>query len=886
MSCCEGLKLNKTTGLCEDPIKDSTLIYCAGLSTNPAAGDTDCGTKAPGLGLGCFRMSEDDFFSKDVNQANQMIPQSDSQDTVDDDRDKFAKDDDSNPNLDGAPDGSSCKASSECDSYFCDPTAKTCQPKFICRRADIAESVRAGVRCEDGLIVTTDGKCDLSEADKQLYYMGLIESDVTVKTTNACDLREYQKDPQMADIRTKSIVSMKTLRAMEWLFATSSLEDSQECLEILPLLRDNMAKTFNEERKKILTNFNIEMSKIEADSETLKNASENSKGTVSIHGDTIAEKDLATRRSSGYDALKLMWRRNLLFQSYEKAMTEIITTAGATLGGLAEEMQSWKDKSKKWTVDGKEWTYKTAGKCRGKKAKKIKKRWTNFYQVNATSEANSAVVKSKTIADYLSLVSGDSSDSVVSTLINGPKNSRLSNYFLIDPLMPGDKGSVSFEQFGTGKSNKRQLNADAYPEMRKVFRERIQAFYLRMKGEGAPANFVYEPEIIKMEARDCIEKPSGPNCELYTAFLDEMTDIAMAQFLAYSIHSKNSYKRYFSATNLRRKLLAKYSTDMQNVVKYYNAMSTARDEQTSCLEKSMNQIVAEVIDDGAGVLLDTKTDSVSTGTDATGTASTTSGSTSASSGAVNSSRSETTTNAASAGSSSSTQGSGLVNKTTKTSLRVTSSSKNPFIKDLRSSLTATSNIDSMAGTTTSSAKTAGTSFGNAASTKQFATRLVAMKTTNSLAASKGISLSSKEKAVASSLASLSQSTGNSAGSASKAPSKLASNGLNAQTVAELEMAPKDIEKEAAMILERRAIEAGKAAAPATASTGYGAPAVTPGSATQADLSETDQEVIEANYERTKAEYRSAEEDDLFDKVSKAYVRNLDKILKKKKQIED
>ncbi len=54
------------------------------------------------------------------------------------------------------------------------------------------------------------------------------------------------------------------------------------------------------------------------------------------------------------------------------------------------------------------------------------------------------------------------------------------------------------------------------------------------------------------------------------------------------------------------------------------------------------------------------------------------------------------------------------------------------------------------------------------------------------------------------------------------------------------------------------------------------------STTKDALNEADQEVVMANYERTKGDYKSDEEDVLFQKVSKAYVRNLEKVLKKKK----
>ena len=59
--------------------------------------------------------------------------------------------------------------------------------------------------------------------------------------------------------------------------------------------------------------------------------------------------------------------------------------------------------------------------------------------------------------------------------------------------------------------------------------------------------------------------------------------------------------------------------------------------------------------------------------------------------------------------------------------------------------------------------------------------------------------------------------------------------------------------------------------------GTAAQAAAPDSA----ASEEDNEVMMANLERTRSKYDAKEEDELFDKVSKAYVRNLDKVLKRK-----
>ena len=48
------------------------------------------------------------------------------------------------------------------------------------------------------------------------------------------------------------------------------------------------------------------------------------------------------------------------------------------------------------------------------------------------------------------------------------------------------------------------------------------------------------------------------------------------------------------------------------------------------------------------------------------------------------------------------------------------------------------------------------------------------------------------------------------------------------------------------------------------------------------MNDEEKEVVMANYERTKVQYKEDAGDSLFEKISKAYVRNLDKILTKKK----
>jgi hypothetical protein len=52
------------------------------------------------------------------------------------------------------------------------------------------------------------------------------------------------------------------------------------------------------------------------------------------------------------------------------------------------------------------------------------------------------------------------------------------------------------------------------------------------------------------------------------------------------------------------------------------------------------------------------------------------------------------------------------------------------------------------------------------------------------------------------------------------------------------------------------------------------------------LSDEEKDVMSANYERNKKDYKTSEEDSLFQVLSKTYVRNLDKVLTRKKKLDD
>jgi hypothetical protein len=52
------------------------------------------------------------------------------------------------------------------------------------------------------------------------------------------------------------------------------------------------------------------------------------------------------------------------------------------------------------------------------------------------------------------------------------------------------------------------------------------------------------------------------------------------------------------------------------------------------------------------------------------------------------------------------------------------------------------------------------------------------------------------------------------------------------------------------------------------------------------LSDEEKDIMSANYDRNKGDYKTSEDDSLFLVVSKTYVRNLDKVLTRRKKLDD
>ena len=574
-SCCPGLELNPNNFKCDEPtVKDSSLVSCTTAATCPT-------------GTACYPQRSSDLFSalspggEDV-ELNSLVSSQAS--------DEGAK-----------ATGASCEHSRECSSYSC--VNKKCENKMVCRFAGEGEMAASGVKCGGGLVPTPSGICALSTEAQNGVYLGLI-NEVNVTNNGQC---RFEVDEET---RKKSLVAMKSLRAMEWLFANISVAPADECFRVLPLLKETVGKTYVESRKNILANFTDVLNQIETDFQTLVDAKEKSTNVVSIHGQEIVEGDLATRQTSGYDSLLIMYRRNLLFQSYEQTMLQTVQKANTTIKDLSLGQATWGSEDTKWKIGNQ---VIQAYDCSGSKYKKwkplkwrtkyyhaVKDRWSHYYEVTGSHNSNASVVNRDKIANHLALIGGMSKEAAVAQFTK-------SKYYLLDPLLHaglkydsyGESKKLSSSGFlGLGKKDLRKArylkgtSNGSYTAMYGFLKQKVRTYYGSLQKHTEQKNFVFEPELVTVAAKDCIKNPGNPKCEEFDAFLEEVLDQGFAQFLAYSASDRSDYSSYFTnATTWRRRLLAKLEVDMQNISTYYEKIIELRDQQNACIEKVVNGVI-------------------------------------------------------------------------------------------------------------------------------------------------------------------------------------------------------------------------------------------------------------------------------------------------------
>lgn len=883
--CCQGLVTN-VGGFCDEPaFVDDSLKSCTENS--------ECGT-----GMACLPQTTATLFMR-------LAPTTEPVEDIKEQRKHFTAqiDDIESPKKEGEL----CYHPKECKSYSC--VDNKCEDKKVCRMAAEGEVAQSGVKCGPDLERNANGVCELSAEAKNTVYIGLLKES-TISPVGQCQFELDEKT------RERSIVAMRSLRAMEWFFSTISLDYQEECFQVMPLLKHEVGGVVYESRKQILRNFTDVLNQIENDYAQVIAASEKYKSSVqsnggvegstkelSVHGEPVTEADLGSRITSGYDTLMLMYRRNLLFQSYEKAMLDTMNLVSPKVAGLSTNMKDWNDGDTQWNIgtrvvpayncEGSKYKKKKLWRWRTKYYHAVKDRWTNYYQVTGNAEANAKIVKREEVSKVLGLLSGYEEKSDKATqeeVVNAAIKKAITefttpNYYLIDPLLFAGMRHGQYGQAKSLASKSGFLGFSGFKDLRKAYyikgdsvgsyerihndlKLKVRDYYRTLKNTKEQKKFVYEPELVTTSAKDCLDNDKSEKCTEFETFLDGVVDETFAHFLAYSYHDRDSYSNFFrNATTYRRKLLAKLEVDIQNISTYYDTVLKHRNEQNKCIEKVMNGLV------DSGILAD-------------------------SSGGIQEGKYNNTKK----GISGNLTGNAASRKTTMAKFGPATRSK--FMFNLRDTslknLSDSSILDNVSGIGSSSER----GDVNSGASALLALRADAMNRANQKAAAAGVNVAGKDKAGSGLMSKIASASGLGKGLSTSGNSSSRSGfGSNPFGSASVSKTPLDQSQgptgEGIKGGEEIKVGDTKGAGANTSEGGLGIKdnynATGEGSGDNATnlqqgkdatgLSDEERDRLLSEAERNKKDYQGQEEDGIFSKVSKAYVRNLDKVLIRKKKID-
>ncbi len=854
--CCN--KLVREGDTCKDKsIVDESLQTCSGPSDHGSCPST----------LGCYKLRVDeDLFNADPEDPAQEEQMLALEDKFEEQQSKELGDNDPKEN------GQLCYRNLECASYSCEKFK--CVDRFICREADLDEFAPGNIECESPLVKdTATGKCITAGVN---FFSGLI-GDVAVQQLSGqqCQFQVVPTKPNLTfkDLKNAVNLSVLSLRSMEWLFSTASGSNHNECQFVMQMMRDRFVELVNE-RKEVLHLFNKDMIFIEDNFALINGAKKDDLSNVSTlctdaagNYEMTTKHDVALRKASGKDFLCYLKRRNLLFKEYEKAMFSWAAKVQALVKNYNDTVFTWGEKDKSWNVLGTGKSYKDRD-CRDWSSwhKKVKKRWGQRYKVAPGHDINKKITDKENIIQFLKYVDSEA----VSKFTN-------KRYFLLDPLLPGGyQAGVSFGDYGLDRNfngkfdrylKRRAIGGKArgYEQIYDGFSTRLPEFYKSLPKGIDQDKFIYEPEIASSyEYRGCMNKIDDPKCAPFKEWITMVQDMSFVQMISYSHHSRKKYKSYYSNENtLRRKLFNNlYDVSLVNLSKYYAALSGTnglRDKQDACLTRAIDQFEGEDFKgEGVGVT-------------------------------------EGSTNYYQATDNTYLQNNKGPSKYLKPNIKVNSGIPAKFLLAGHNfSLKNSGEMDN------NSSQGTGASSGTLSSqaSSALAARVKLMEDTNAKAISKGVDVAAKDATLRQSLASVGQLSalgGNGANAGQRGSSFGSLGGANSSSQGNSD---KDSDKESG---EQGKFEFGGYSLPGVggksgsdgivggAGSGSGFGSSSGSSASQNDpsgLSDEEKDVMSANYERNKRDYKPNEEDTLFQVLSKTYVRNLDKVLTRKKKLDD
>lgn len=896
-SCCEKLTLNESSRICEDrSVIDDSIQTCSAPNAH-----AECASKP---GMGCYPLSEDDMFTTDSEveaEINAMAY-----------KEKKFEEQQNTVLAGGDPKevGERCFVNAQCETYSC-KKFKCVAPMNICRLANDGEYAPGSILCDEPLR-KIGNVCSSGEVP---YYTGLL-GQIIVNQKPGGTRCEFQLDPTGTDGAGKPLttdhiegainLAIKTTRSMEWLYSTVSNDRNKDCLFTRNYLKDKMV-TLIETRKDILKEYNIDIHEVEDNFKVLAVAKLEDQTVVTtlcahVGGgyEVTTMHDVASRKATGLDFLCYMKERNAVHQMYEISMNRWVADLHKHITAYRDTVFSWGEKDKSWTTGDANHGWSDR-ECRDwpKWHKKVKRRWTERYKVFGRRDKNKEAVNKPGVTQYLSFM-GDA---------NSHEEFK-KNYYLLDPLMPGGEGKgVSFGNYG----HRRNFNGDddralgmgfstvvsgvvtlgvatigtgndsgGLIDMYKEYDARLIEYLKSLRKDLPPENFIHEPEIRgSYEMRGCMDNMGRPECDRFKKYIGTLKDFAFAQFLAYSKHEKKKYKNYFSKDIWRKKLFNRYDSDLANLQNYYNALSNPtiglRTKQEKCLDSLITQL-------NSSEYTNTEPAGINTGA----------------SNYYNQTESKYLGGGGRADNYNKYLGDGgradNYNKGNIKKKYVTS--KSFKLRAMTNSFMDKSGMkDRMHGK--NAAGPSGID-GATISNGALASRMKAMTDANAKAVAKGVDLAAKEKDLFANMKNAGLMTGAGGASAMGGNSGGAASSGSTGTKATLDAEDTGEGKDANANLGKGIPSGATDGGGQNAGAGAGMAATGSGSGNDSGagidagaaggdgsgMSDEDKDRMAANYDRTKGEYKPNEDDSLFQVLSKTYVRNLDKILTRKKKLDE
>ncbi len=643
--CDDGLTFNPNKGTCDIP--QLVDIFAKQCEDNTDCEEYKIGSPSQEVdaqnvetSTGCFSQKVEDVFNQPGLTPLQDIVLDQSIDWED------------SHNLKDA--NASCSHSRECKSYSC--VDNKCQNPTICRLGKEGEQVQAGVDCEFGYEPDASNKCVQGEG--YAPYVGMI-GEITFTGEEGSEFQFNLPD----DIMRKAHEAMKQIRAFEW-FTLRLSKDNGDCFKLGKYLRENFGSELHRERQSILLTYSATMNQIEKDHQTMINAQEDSNEVVTFDGVSISQKDLADRQSGVQESAQFMLRKALAQLDYETRMLNLMNNMAAKAFTLSENIQKWRNNDTSWSLG--DANIVQAFNCHARYDKKppfkrwrtvhqdtIKNRWETFYLIQNNSGNNDYINQNEDFKTNLSLIF---QKDVQSTMLNfvTPIN-------LYDPLNYRADGNLKFDNFGQYYD----LNDYPFPweviamlgglaamalfgpvgfvvgavalivgaisalfstEIKEIkeprefngtnngtvekFREAVKKDIFEhvksLKVNNADKYFIYEPELANWESKnalelsttgkDCVDDINQDVCKKVTEgsnfdnsfyrYMEMLTDYSMAQYFAYSHATTEGYKNYFTDPRSSRiKYFTRIAVDTHNLAVYYDALVRKRQEQISALDK-------------------------------------------------------------------------------------------------------------------------------------------------------------------------------------------------------------------------------------------------------------------------------------------------------------